>query len=164
MKVLGFYIIWGLKDIDKGYTFAVFLPDILTMSMSVIVLTLFLAVMVGCINHVPCTDNVDVAAYDLAGRFLREYTPPGYRLIEYLPSTQTGRNPHRWICRYERDDNVYLQDCSYLTDVRASFKRDCPAGCEISQVAVTSTPTVSFIGVVGKLPMHKNPQKKAAYY
>lgn len=59
----------------------------------------------------------------------------------------TGRNPHRWVCRLERVDNVYRFDWPYLTEVRTAFRRFTPRGCEISQVVVNVSPNRQFITV-----------------
>ncbi|XP_050295778.1 uncharacterized protein LOC126735734 [Anthonomus grandis grandis] len=99
------------------------------------------------IDHLPCTENVGAADMAQALRILQDSTPAGYRLTEHRPVTQTGRNPHRWVCTFERVDNVYRQDCNYLTDVRTAFKRDCPLGCEISQVGVPYVQNAGFITV-----------------
>lgn len=102
---------------------------------------------VESVDHMPCTENVDAAGMALAGRILDDSTPPGYRLQDYYPVTQTGRNPHRWICQYQRVDNVYSQSCDYLTEVRGVFRRECPLGCEISQILVSQSPNREFIQV-----------------
>lgn len=116
-------------------------------SFNIVLLVLLLFDVVIAIDHMPCTENVDAAAIVDAERLLEDSIPPGYRLTEFYPTTQTGRNPHRWICSYERLDGIYRQDCDYLTDVRRAFRRDCPAGCEISQVVVSQSPNRQFIQV-----------------
>lgn len=42
------------------------------------------------IDLLPCTDEVNPAEMALARRLLEQSTPPGYRLIEVEPISQTG--------------------------------------------------------------------------
>lgn len=100
-----------------------------------------------CIDNLPCTEGVNANDMALAERILQQSTPEGYVLFDYYPVAQTGRNPHRWIAQFRRRDNVYRQDCVYLTDVRLSFKQECPRGAEISQVQVCCSPTRNFIQI-----------------
>lgn len=99
------------------------------------------------VSTMPCTENVDANDMDRARRLIENSVPDGYRLINFYPTVQTGRNPHRWQCTFERIDGVYSYDCDYLTATRTSFKRDCPAGCEVSQLIVAATPNRRFIQV-----------------
>lgn len=115
-----------------------------------LIISFFLMLMINLvrsINHMPCTENVDAASLAQARQILEDSVPQGYQLFDYYPVTQTGRNPHRWICHYHRVDNQYRQDCDYLTDLRTAFRRECPAGCEISQVVVSQSPNRNFIEV-----------------
>lgn len=59
----------------------------------------------------------------------------------------TGRNPFRWICHFERDDNNFREKCSSLTDMREDFKRNCLHGCEISHISTSGIPNRRFISV-----------------
>ena len=117
-------------------------------ALKVVLLVLFsFNVAIQAIDHMPCSENVDAAAMVVARRILEDSIPPGYRLTDFYPITRTGRNPHRWICNYERIDGVYREDCTYLTEVRGVFRRECPAGCEISQVVVSQSPNRRFVQV-----------------
>lgn len=102
---------------------------------------------VRAIDRMPCTDNVDANAMNLAHRLMEDSTPPGYRLTNHYPIVQTGRNPHRWVGIYERRDNIYNTDCHYLTGLRQDFKQYCPLGCEISQAVVATSPNGKFIQI-----------------
>lgn len=102
---------------------------------------------IDAVDYLPCTENVDGVAMNLARRILENHLPQGYVLRDYYPVTQTGRNPHRWIAEYRRVDNIYRQDCDYLVDVRSTFKQHCPPGCEISQMLVSDSPNRQFIQI-----------------
>lgn len=92
------------------------------------------------INLLPCTDNVDDNNMAAGGLILEDATPPGYTFQELHPVVQTGRNPHRWIGIFSRNDNHYDYGCAYITDIRNNFRRICPQGSEVSQIAVLRTP------------------------
>lgn len=74
-------------------------------------------------DHMPCTENVDANALNVARQILERNVPPGYRMTDFFPNTRTGRNPHRWVCIYERNDGVYSQTCDYLTTARTVLKK-----------------------------------------
>lgn len=57
---------------------------------------------IDAVDYLPCTENVDGVAMNLARRILENHLPQGYVLRDYYPVTQTGRNPHRWIAEYRQ--------------------------------------------------------------
>lgn len=88
----------------------------------------------------PCTENVNQQDLDTATDILRQATPPGYTINTVVPTVCTGRNPHRWVVSYSRNDNVYEAGCAFLTAIKKDFKRYCPQGSEVRMVMLTNQP------------------------
>lgn len=99
------------------------------------------------INYLPCTENVDQRHMDQAREIIQDATPAGYILGEVEAMTTTGRNPHRWIATFTRDNNEYETGCQYISAVQREFKRKCPQGAEIRCVQVKSNPNERGIKV-----------------
>ncbi|KAJ8947655.1 hypothetical protein NQ318_009539 [Aromia moschata] len=74
-------------------------------------------------------------------------TPLGYTLDEVVPEVATGRNPHRWVCTFSRNDNNYESGCAFLVAVKKDFKRFCPQGSEVRIVMLRNLPNRPRISV-----------------
>lgn len=59
---------------------------------------------VGGINLLPCTNQVNNADLHTATNIVTDGIPPGYVLE---PTVTEGRNRHRWIDTFSRNDNNY---------------------------------------------------------
>lgn len=57
--------------------------------LTLVIVTVFSKYCQG-MDFMPCTEGVDAAAMALARRIIDQHIPPGYRLLEYFPATQTG--------------------------------------------------------------------------
>lgn len=90
----------------------------------------------------PCTDTPTPADLLTARNILGVSTSPGYALQELSPRVTSGRNPHRWIATFTRNDNNYS-----LTAVKKDFKRYCPMGSEIQIVNQDTEPNRNRIVV-----------------
>lgn len=86
------------------------------------------------LDLLPCTDNPSPADRQLARRIIRDHTPPGYNMVDLDSEVTSGRNPHRWVGIFTRNDGQYECGCAYLTAVKRDFMRFCPTGSEISTV------------------------------
>ncbi|CAH0550971.1 unnamed protein product [Brassicogethes aeneus] len=71
-----------------------------------------------------CTENVDQRHMDQAREIIQDATPAGYTLGEVEAMTTTGRNPHRWIATFTRDNNDYNYEtgCQYISAVPKELK------------------------------------------
>lgn len=102
---------------------------------------------VTCINLLPCTDVVDQQRMARARNIIEASTPPGYTLRDIKPDVTLGRNPHRWIATFRRNDNHYENGCAYLVSTKKYFKRVCPARSEIRTISIRNTPNDNCISV-----------------
>lgn len=92
------------------------------------------------IDLLPCTDNPTAADFQTARRLIQQSTPPGYTFVDVDPEVTTGRNLHRWIARFTRNDGTYEYGCEYIVSVKQNFKRYCPAGSEVPNIRVRRIP------------------------
>lgn len=88
----------------------------------------------------PCTENVTPANMVSARNIIEAAIPPGYALTDLQPRVTTGRNPHRWVGSFTRNDNQYRADCQFLVVIKKDFKRYCPVGSEIRTVSICDDP------------------------
>ncbi|KAL3273321.1 hypothetical protein HHI36_014770 [Cryptolaemus montrouzieri] len=77
-------------------------------------------------NQLTCTEQPTPADMQLSDDIIQDATPPGYSLVQVEPMVSTGRNPHRWIAFFTRNDNHYSCGCQYISHAKAEFKRLCP--------------------------------------
>lgn len=113
-----------------------------------VLLGMFSTLVLNCESVLlPCTDNVLPADMLLARNIIESSVPPNYRLADLQPRVTTGRNPHRWVGYFTRNDNQYRSDCLFLVSTKKDFKRYCPQGSEIRAISVNGNPNNQNIEV-----------------